>query len=71
MFTVYVLFSQKHNKIYIGYTSNIEERFKPFEREEKEKCLHPPRTRYPVMQPCCNAVGASPEILSISLFNYF
>ena len=22
MFTVYVLYSQKHNKLYIGYTSN-------------------------------------------------
>ena len=27
MFTVYVLFSEKYNKIYIGYTSNIEQRF--------------------------------------------
>ena len=26
MFTVYVLFSEKHNKIYIGYTSNLEQR---------------------------------------------
>ena len=26
MFTVYVLYSEKHNKIYIGYTSNIEQR---------------------------------------------
>ena len=28
MFTVYVLYSEKYNKIYIGYTSNLEERFK-------------------------------------------
>ncbi len=28
MFTVYVLYSDKFDKIYIGYTSNIEERFK-------------------------------------------
>lgn len=26
MFTVYVLYSEKHNKIYIGYTSNIKQR---------------------------------------------
>ncbi|MBL7883180.1 MAG: GIY-YIG nuclease family protein [Bacteroidia bacterium] len=26
MFTVYVLYSPKHNKIYIGYTSDIENR---------------------------------------------
>ncbi len=26
MFTVYVLYSEKYNKIYIGYTSNIEQR---------------------------------------------
>src|SRR4051812_38695221 len=26
MFTVYVLYSEKFNKIYIGYTSNLEER---------------------------------------------
>ena len=28
MFTVYVLYSEKFNKIYIGYTSNLNERFK-------------------------------------------
>jgi putative endonuclease len=28
MFTVYVLYSEKHDKIYIGYTSNLEDRFK-------------------------------------------
>ncbi len=27
-YTVYVLFSQKHDKIYIGYTSNLIQRFK-------------------------------------------
>jgi putative endonuclease len=27
MFTVYVLFSKKFNKIYIGMTSNMEQRF--------------------------------------------
>ena len=27
MFTVYALFSEKHNKIYIGMTSNLEMRF--------------------------------------------
>ena len=27
MFTVYVLFSQTFDKIYIGYTSNLEQRF--------------------------------------------
>ena len=27
MFTVYVLYSQKHKKIYIGYTSDLENRF--------------------------------------------
>ena len=26
MFTVYVLHSEKHNKIYIGYSSNLSER---------------------------------------------
>ena len=26
MFTVYVLYSLSHNKIYIGYTSNLEQR---------------------------------------------
>ena len=26
MFTVYVLYSEKHNKIYVGYTSNIDQR---------------------------------------------
>jgi len=26
MFTVYVLYSEKYHKIYIGYTSNIEQR---------------------------------------------
>ena len=28
MFTVYVLYSQSYKKIYVGYTSNLEERFK-------------------------------------------
>ena len=28
MFTVYVLDSQKFNKIYVGYTSDLSERFK-------------------------------------------
>jgi putative endonuclease len=28
MFTVYVLYSQNFNKIYIGYSSNIQERLK-------------------------------------------
>ena len=28
MFKVYVLYSKSHNKIYIGYTSNIEEHLK-------------------------------------------
>ncbi len=27
MFTVYVLFSEAFNKIYIGFTSNLEQRF--------------------------------------------
>jgi len=27
LYTVYILFSQKHNKIYIGYTSNLIQRF--------------------------------------------
>ena len=27
MFTVYVLFSERYRKIYIGYTSNLEQRF--------------------------------------------
>ena len=26
MYKVYVLYSQKHNKIYIGFTSNLEDR---------------------------------------------
>jgi len=26
MFTVYVLFSENHNKLYIGFTSNLEQR---------------------------------------------
>ena len=28
MFTVYVLYSPKYKKIYIGFTSNLQERFK-------------------------------------------
>jgi len=28
MYTVYILFSKKYNKIYIGITSNLPERFK-------------------------------------------
>ncbi|MEM7551260.1 MAG: GIY-YIG nuclease family protein, partial [Bacteroidota bacterium] len=28
MFTVYVLYSEKFDKIYIGYTSNLKERLK-------------------------------------------
>jgi putative endonuclease len=28
MFKVYVLYSEKYNKIYVGMTSNLEERFK-------------------------------------------
>jgi putative endonuclease len=28
MFTVYSLYSKKYNKIYIGYTSNLKNRFK-------------------------------------------
>ena len=28
MFNVYVLYSEKYNKIYVGMTSNLEERFK-------------------------------------------
>ena len=28
MFTVYALYSEKYNKIYVGFTSNLEERFK-------------------------------------------
>ena len=28
MFTVYALYSSKHDKIYIGYTSDIEQRMK-------------------------------------------
>ena len=28
MFTVYVLYSESFNKIYVGYTSNIEQRVK-------------------------------------------
>ncbi|WP_445455466.1 GIY-YIG nuclease family protein [Flavobacterium sp. HNIBRBA15423] len=27
-FVVYILFSEKHNKNYVGYTSNLIERFK-------------------------------------------
>ena len=27
MYTVYVLFSDKYNKLYIGFTSNLEQRF--------------------------------------------
>ncbi|TBX65386.1 GIY-YIG nuclease family protein [Flavobacterium silvisoli] len=27
-FVVYILFSKEHNKVYIGYTSNLIERFK-------------------------------------------
>ena len=27
MFTVYVLYSNKYDKIYVGYTSNLEQRF--------------------------------------------
>jgi len=27
MFTVYVLFSEKHNRLYIGYTTNLIQRF--------------------------------------------
>ncbi len=28
MFTVYILHSEKHDKIYVGYTTNLDERFK-------------------------------------------
>jgi putative endonuclease len=28
MFTVYLLYSEKFNKIYVGFTSNLEERMK-------------------------------------------
>ena len=28
MYSIYVLYSEKYNKIYVGVTSNIEERFK-------------------------------------------
>ena len=28
MFTVYVLYSQQHDKIYIGYTSDLDQRIK-------------------------------------------
>lgn len=28
MFNVYVLYSEKYNRIYVGMTSNLEERFK-------------------------------------------
>jgi putative endonuclease len=28
MYTVFILYSETHNKIYIGYTSNLIERFK-------------------------------------------
>jgi putative endonuclease len=28
MFTVYVLYSETHDKIYVGFTSSLEERFK-------------------------------------------
>ena len=28
MYTVYVLYSEEHDKIYIGYTSNLEQRLK-------------------------------------------
>lgn len=27
-FVVYILFSEKHNKTYVGFTSNLIERFK-------------------------------------------
>ena len=27
MFIVYVLYSEQHNKIYVGFTSNLEQRF--------------------------------------------
>jgi putative endonuclease len=28
MFTVYILYSEKHGKTYVGFTSNLIERFK-------------------------------------------
>ena len=27
MFIVYILYSEQHNKIYVGFTSNLEQRF--------------------------------------------
>ena len=38
MFTVYALYSQKFDKIYIGFTSNLEERFKSHNELSKKGC---------------------------------
>ena len=36
-YTVYVLFSEKHEKIYIGYTSNLLQRFKSHQLLGKDR----------------------------------
>ena len=41
MFKVYVLFSVDHNKIYIGYSSNIEARLASHNAENGKGYTHP------------------------------
>ena len=36
IYTVYILYSQTHDKIYIGYTSNLLERFKSHQKLGKD-----------------------------------
>ncbi len=36
MFTVYILYSEKHDKIYIGHTSDLQERFKSHNERGKK-----------------------------------
>ena len=35
-YTIYLLFSEKHHKIYIGYTSNLIQRFKSHQKFGKD-----------------------------------
>jgi len=38
MFTVYVLYSDDYDKIYIGYTSNLEQRLLSHNKSGKKSC---------------------------------
>lgn len=40
LYTVYILFSEKHSKIYIGYTSNLINRFHSHNELSKKDWTH-------------------------------